>query len=188
MVQGIPPIHHLIDLTLHHSKKRRKGVQLSATGLSYSLASLAKPTISKSHEELHTTFINSAALTFCKASAHHTTLGLINLQQITQRKTPISTTPETFNSSHSCHFQNSTPNMLIHQVFIRDAFISPLFIPHQVFLCLLPALASCAKMLDPHYFVEANQRIFTILHPNFIFTVQQWSCAYTLNSYFTQDN
>jgi hypothetical protein len=89
-------MHHLTDLTLHHTKKKKKKA-ISTTHSSYSPLSLAKPTISKSHEELQTTFINFVVVVFRKASAHHTTLGLINLQQTTQRKTPISTTLETLN-------------------------------------------------------------------------------------------
>jgi hypothetical protein len=50
--------------------------------------SLAEPTISKSHEKLQTTFINSTILAFYKASTHHTALGLINLQQTNKEKLP----------------------------------------------------------------------------------------------------
>jgi hypothetical protein len=50
------------------------------------LASFVELAISKSHEKLQTTFINFVVLAFHKTNAHCTTLGLINLQQTTQRK------------------------------------------------------------------------------------------------------
>jgi hypothetical protein len=98
MVEGFPHIHHLTDpKTSQHKEEegKKKGVWLSTTCSSYSLTSLAKPAISKSHEKLQTSFINSTVLVFRKTSAHHI-VGLINLQHTTQRKkTPISTTLET---------------------------------------------------------------------------------------------
>jgi hypothetical protein len=56
-------------------KKRKKMFSFQATCSSYSPASLAELTISKSHEKLQTTFINSTVLAFYKASTHHTAPG-----------------------------------------------------------------------------------------------------------------
>jgi hypothetical protein len=108
LVQAIPPIttslikrfttvcNQNVCFLQHHTLSiERKGKRCLATCSSYSPTSLAEPTISKSHEKHQTTFINSTVLAFYKASTHHTAPGLINLQQTTQRKTPISTTPKT---------------------------------------------------------------------------------------------
>jgi len=69
-------------------RKKKETTELSTTHFSYSPVSFAKLAISKNHEEFQTTFINSVALTFHKANAHHVAPSLNKLQQKTQRKTP----------------------------------------------------------------------------------------------------
>jgi hypothetical protein len=74
------------------------------------------PPFPKAMKSVKPTFIKPTVQDFCKASAHHTASGLVNLQQTTQKKKlPYSQTRNnSTNEPILCCFQHSAPDLAIY--------------------------------------------------------------------------